>query len=241
MTANYTSKNADWNQQLTDGGILANWNSENHPYCFLSNKKNDQSEKFQFDLERTDTFQRVLINSLVIRGSTNYNLQFYFIFFTRFWRFCMWSVKELYHALLLKTDYGDGRGRGHDRRLHCPTLYFANSLLVASAFGRSISPHLSKRPLLPRVTSCLHMHHMGYFCQSYSHVFWEWLPLLKIPCEGLWITQLVLFHLLKFYVLNSGELCCWEMNYNDCIYVQKNEWKGNKGLSCVKFPDKTWV
>ena len=90
---------------------------------------------------------------------------------TRFWRFRMWSVKELYHALLPKTDYRDGRGRGHGRtRLHCPTLFFANSLLVASAFGQSISPHLSKRPLLPRVTSCLHMHHMGYFCQRNSHV-----------------------------------------------------------------------
>ena len=29
-------------QQLTDGGILANRNSENHPYCFLSNKKKVQ-------------------------------------------------------------------------------------------------------------------------------------------------------------------------------------------------------
>ena len=28
--------------------------------------------KFQFDLERTDTFQRVLMNSLVLRGYTNY-------------------------------------------------------------------------------------------------------------------------------------------------------------------------
>ena len=32
--------------------------------------------KFQFDLECTDTFQRVLMNSLVIRGYTNYNLQY---------------------------------------------------------------------------------------------------------------------------------------------------------------------
>ena len=37
------AKNADWNQQpLTDGGILANWNSANHPYCFLSNQKKVQ-------------------------------------------------------------------------------------------------------------------------------------------------------------------------------------------------------
>ena len=42
-TAHDTSKNADWNQQqLTDGGILANWNSANHPYCFLSNQKKVQ-------------------------------------------------------------------------------------------------------------------------------------------------------------------------------------------------------
>ena len=37
------AKNADWNQQqLTDGGILANWNGANHPYCFLSNQKKVQ-------------------------------------------------------------------------------------------------------------------------------------------------------------------------------------------------------
>ena len=43
FTAHYTSKNADWNQQqLTDGGILANRNSTNHPYCFLSNQKKVQ-------------------------------------------------------------------------------------------------------------------------------------------------------------------------------------------------------
>ena len=28
----------------------------------------------------------------------------------------MWSVEEMYHALLPKTDYRD-KGRGHDRRL----------------------------------------------------------------------------------------------------------------------------
>ena len=43
FTAHYASKNADWNQQqLTDGGILANRNSANHPYCFLSNQKKVQ-------------------------------------------------------------------------------------------------------------------------------------------------------------------------------------------------------
>ena len=36
---------------------------------------------------------------------------------SRFWLFSMWSVKEMYHALLPKTDYRD-KGRGHDRRLH---------------------------------------------------------------------------------------------------------------------------
>ena len=40
---------------------------------------------------------------------------------SRFWPFCMWSVKGLYHALLLKTDYTD-KGRGHDRRLSCYLL-----------------------------------------------------------------------------------------------------------------------
>ena len=54
-----TSKSADWNQQqLTDGGILANRNNANHPYCFLSNQKKVQILAF-----------------------------------------CMWSVKEMYHAL----------------------------------------------------------------------------------------------------------------------------------------------
>ena len=43
FTAHYASKNADWNQQqLTDGSILANWNSANHLYCFLSNQKKVQ-------------------------------------------------------------------------------------------------------------------------------------------------------------------------------------------------------
>ena len=40
FTAHDASKNADSNQQqLMDGGILANWNSANYPYCFLSNQK----------------------------------------------------------------------------------------------------------------------------------------------------------------------------------------------------------
>ena len=34
---------------------------------------------------------------------------------SRFWLFCMWSVKEMYHALLPKADYRD-KGKGHDRR-----------------------------------------------------------------------------------------------------------------------------
>ena len=43
FTAHYASKNADWNQQqLTAGGILANWNNANYPYCFLSNQKKFQ-------------------------------------------------------------------------------------------------------------------------------------------------------------------------------------------------------
>ena len=33
-----------------------------------------------------------------------------------FWLFCMWSGKEMYHALLPKTDYRE-KGRGHDHRL----------------------------------------------------------------------------------------------------------------------------
>ena len=35
---------------------------------------------------------------------------------SRFWIFCMWSVKEMYHAVLPKTDYRD-KGRGRDCRL----------------------------------------------------------------------------------------------------------------------------
>ena len=47
FTAHDASKNADWNQQqLTDGGILANWNSANHPYCFLSNQKKSPDSGF---------------------------------------------------------------------------------------------------------------------------------------------------------------------------------------------------
>ena len=42
FTAHYVSKNADWNQQLTDGSILANRNSLNHLYCLLSNQKKVQ-------------------------------------------------------------------------------------------------------------------------------------------------------------------------------------------------------
>ena len=45
---------------------------------------------------------------------------------SRFWLFCMWSVKEMYHALLPKADCRD-KGRGHDRRLrlgsHWDLLY----------------------------------------------------------------------------------------------------------------------
>ena len=41
---------------------------------------------------------------------------------SRFWLFCMWSVKELYHALLPKTNYRD-KGRGHDRRLGVILLF----------------------------------------------------------------------------------------------------------------------
>ena len=42
FTAHYASKNADLNQQLTDGGILANRNSANHPYCFLPDQRKVQ-------------------------------------------------------------------------------------------------------------------------------------------------------------------------------------------------------
>ena len=42
-SAHYASKNADCNQQqLTDGGVLANRYSANNPYCFLSNQKKGQ-------------------------------------------------------------------------------------------------------------------------------------------------------------------------------------------------------
>ena len=40
FTVHCASNNVEWNQQqLTDGGILGNRNSANHPYCFLFNKK----------------------------------------------------------------------------------------------------------------------------------------------------------------------------------------------------------
>ena len=47
FTAHDARKNAEWNQQqLTDGGILANWNCANHPYCFLPNQKKVQTLAF---------------------------------------------------------------------------------------------------------------------------------------------------------------------------------------------------
>ena len=54
FTAHYASKNADWNQQRpTNGGVLANRKSANHPYCFLSNqKKIPDSGFFACDLWR---------------------------------------------------------------------------------------------------------------------------------------------------------------------------------------------
>ena len=49
FAAHYASKNADWNQQqVTDGGILVNRNSANHPYCFLSNQKKVQILAFLY-------------------------------------------------------------------------------------------------------------------------------------------------------------------------------------------------
>ena len=44
---------------------------------------------------------------------------------SRFWLFCMWSVKGLYHALLPKTDYRD-KGRGRDRKLKLKSLWDHN-------------------------------------------------------------------------------------------------------------------
>ena len=47
LTDHYANKNADWNQQeLTDGGILANRNSANHSHCFLSNQKKSPDSGF---------------------------------------------------------------------------------------------------------------------------------------------------------------------------------------------------
>ena len=43
FTAHCARKDADWNQQqLMDGGILANQNSANHPYFFLSSQREVQ-------------------------------------------------------------------------------------------------------------------------------------------------------------------------------------------------------
>ena len=94
FTAQYARKNADWNQQqLTDGGVLASWNSANHPYCFLSNQKK-----------------------------------------SRFWLFCTWSVKEMHHTLLPKTDHRDKR-RVDDRRL--------SLLLKTISYWTTLSRHAS--------------------------------------------------------------------------------------------------
>ena len=47
FTAHYASKNAVWNQQqLKDGGILANRNNANHSCCFLSNHKKSPDSGF---------------------------------------------------------------------------------------------------------------------------------------------------------------------------------------------------
>ena len=90
---------------------------------------------------------------------------------SRFWLFCMWSVKEMYHALLPNTDYRD-KGRGHDRRLQAlgssghkkkrarekaschPSRVSLACLPRARPF--SLSPTTSKRLLRRLVTICLH-------------------------------------------------------------------------------------
>ena len=54
---------------------------------------------------------------------------------SRFWLFCMWFVKEMYHALLPNTDYRD-KGRGHDLRL-LPSwrlIHYANVLARLALF-----------------------------------------------------------------------------------------------------------
>ena len=112
FTAYYGSKNADWNhQQLTDGGILANRNSANHPaeiswrtrvciHCVLRKQKRG--------LKSTTTNGWRRFGQSEQRKSS--------VLFPIHQLFCIWSVKEMYHALLPKTDYRD-KGRGHDRRL----------------------------------------------------------------------------------------------------------------------------
>ena len=65
FTAQYASKNADWNQQqLTDGGILANWNGANHSYCFLSNQKKVQILAFLHVIRQTNVSCPLLVRDI---------------------------------------------------------------------------------------------------------------------------------------------------------------------------------
>ena len=60
-----------------------------------------KTSKFQFALERTDTFQGVLMNSLVLRGKTNYNLQFFFTIYGLL-QLLIWCSLKYWNAKFLE-------------------------------------------------------------------------------------------------------------------------------------------
>ena len=96
-------------------------------YVFTAHdaRKNADWNQQQLTAEQRKS-QIVRIDSYQVIGSCSYPIRKK----SRFWLFCMWSVRGLYHALLPKIDYRD-KWRGHDRRL----LYF---LTVNSNFPRRI-------------------------------------------------------------------------------------------------------
>ena len=80
------------------------------------------TSKFQFDLERTDTSQRVLMNSLVIRGKqiTIYNFFFYNHFIVIEKSLSSSSVIKLCHL------------QCHRRHHHCHCWIEASSKVISN-------------------------------------------------------------------------------------------------------------
>ena len=104
---------------------------------------------------------------------------------SRFWLFCMWSVKEMYHALLPKTDYwalisnnGGNEWRQKNNRfitLFCTFLYHpcmttTSKCLIASSMEdvnkrQQISFSLSKLECGPQEINCREIHYICHFQQ----------------------------------------------------------------------------